>query len=125
MLLNLSIIVLSLLMVRSFLLLLLLSILILRIPQTGKEKLNSKIAEYYTDESKFELSKGFYDSYIDLRNEYFFKCPNYFYSNYASMNADKVYNYLISYRPTLHFESAVYRLDEKLNLSSYSWIGFI
>ena len=89
-------------------------------PQSSSgSKLAIELAEYYADESKFELSNGYYESINNFLTEYNFTCGTHFYANYAAMTASAVSTYIITQVPSKHFKTDFISIDR----SVWDWVG--
>lgn len=75
------------------------------------------MAEYYTNESKFELSDGYYESINNFLTEYNFSCSTHFFAHFAAMTADSVATYVITQVPSKHFIAGYLAMD------SVRWVG--
>ena len=77
------------------------------------------MADFYTNESRWRLDKGFYDSYTSLCSDSGYNCPVHDFSYYSAMSgANSVSNYVISYKARVHFMS-----HYVATLYPYSWVG--
>ena len=81
-----------------------------------KPEISKLMAEYYTDETRWELSKGYYEAITNLGQDYQFDCPAHFYGSYGSKTANSVSAFRITQMPSKHFGSNIYDLDD-------SWAG--
>ena len=77
------------------------------------------MADYYTNETKWELSKGYFESILNLLTDHAYNCPVHFFTNFAAMTANSVSSYYLTYKATKHYASAIRRYD----LNDYVWIG--
>ena len=85
--------------------------------KTNKKEFADYMANFYTNESRWELSRGYYDSYTNTIADYEFYCPLHFYLNYAALTANSVSSYQINYLETKHLASSNFVFD----LDNYSW----
>ena len=77
------------------------------------------MANYYTNESKWSLPRGYYDPFNNLHADDAFYCPVYFWSYYEAMSqANSVSNYVIAHQTRAHFMSMYAR-----TFPNYSWVG--
>ena len=77
------------------------------------------MADYYTNETRWELSKGYFESILNLVTEQSFHCPIHFFANFAAMTANSVSSYRLTYQATKHFTSELM----PYGLNDYVWIG--
>lgn len=84
----------------------------------GNEKLRNNLADYYTNEARWELPNGYFDSITALKTEYLYTCPHHFFSRQASMTANRVFNYVIDKLPTKHFAANI-----EYDLHNYTWLA--
>ena len=82
------------------------------------EKLRNELADYYTDEARWELANGYFDSITALKTEYLYTCPHHFFSRQASMSANRVFSYVIDKLPTKHFAA-----HHQYDLNNYTWLA--
>lgn len=76
------------------------------------------MADYYTNESMWSLSKGYYESFNNLFADDGFNCPVHFWSYYSAMSqANSVSNYVITYQTRVHFMTVYSKLK------NCSWLG--
>ena len=78
------------------------------------------MADYYTDETKWKLSKGYFESILNLVSDHIVKCPIHFFANFAAMTANSVSCYYLTYQATKHYTSQIMPYD----LNDYLWIGY-
>ena len=82
-------------------------------------KLAIELADYYADESKFELSNGYYESINNFLTDYNFSCSSHFYATYAAMTANSVSTYVITQTPSKHFKGDFVSIDRNV----WNWVG--
>ena len=78
------------------------------------------MADFYTDEGRWDLTKGYYESFTNLISDWQFVCPTYLYTNFAAFTANSVSAYVITQPSSRHWSSsggADYTLDD------YNWMG--
>ena len=86
----------------------------------NNEAIAVAMAVLYTDETKFKLSKGYFEAYYNnLLSDYEFKCASHFFSNFVSLLSNSVSSYLINYQFTKHFNQDWLRFD----IDNAQWIG--
>ena len=77
------------------------------------------MADYYTNETKWKLSKGYYESYNNLNADDGYNCPVHFYSYYSAMSrANSVSTYVITYQIRVHFMHKYFASIQNCN-----WLG--
>ena len=79
------------------------------------------MADYYTNETKWQLSDGYAESAVNLLSDQSFNCPIHFYSSFAALTANSVSSYHITQKATKHLKSILKRYD----LNDYYWLGFV
>lgn len=81
-------------------------------------KLRNKLADLYTDETRWQLANGYFDAITAVKTEYLYTCAYHFFSKQTSMTANRVFNFIIDKVPTKHF--AAYT---DYDLNDYAWLG--
>jgi len=89
----------------------------------GERKHNADLlANIYTDETRWKLPRGYFDSIQNLIDDQENNCPVHLYSRAAAASgANSVSHYLITQKATKHRKEAsgLYKLD----LNDYAWLG--
>lgn len=75
--------------------------------------------DFYTDETKWSLERGYFDSIVNFLTDYTFNCPVHNFAYYSSMTANSVSVYYISQPATKHFMRIVCNYD----LNDFIWLG--
>lgn len=78
------------------------------------------MADVYTDERRWMLSKGYYESLENFVNDYSFSCPRYSFSYFAALTANSVYSYYLTEPFSKHYMSSLISYDR----STYAWLGY-
>lgn len=78
------------------------------------------MADFYTDEEKWELEKGYYGSLANLISDWQFVCPAHMYANYAAYTANSVSTYVITQPSSRHWSSSG---GSDYTLADYNWMG--
>ena len=76
------------------------------------------MADFYANESRWELSGGYFGAYMNAVSDRNFNCPIYFFANYAAYMVNSVSTYCITQPMSKHFGSVAYRYD----LHDYAWL---
>ena len=76
------------------------------------------MAACYTNESRWDLSDGYFGAYVNAISDRKFIYPIYFFSNYASYTAHSVSTYCITQPMSKHFGSTTYHYDQH----DYAWL---
>ena len=76
------------------------------------------MADFYTNESRWQLSDGYFDAYVNAMSDRMFICPIYFFANYAAYTANSVSTYCITQPMSKHYASDFFRYD----LNDYAWL---
>ena len=77
------------------------------------------MADYYTNETRWELSKGYFESILNFKSDRTYNCPVHFFANFAAMTANSVSSYYLTYQATKHYAFVIQPYD----LNDYVWIG--
>jgi len=88
----------------------------------GKRRYNDLLARIYTDETRWELPRGYFDAVQNLIDDQNVNCPVHMYSRAAAKSgANSVSHYLITQQATKHLfeENDLYTYD----LNDYAWLG--
>ena len=88
---------------------------------SDNNEIGKQMADFYTNESRWELSGGYYTAYMNVQSDRSYNCPVYFFANYAAYTANSVSTYCISQPMTKHFRSSATGFD----LNDYAWLETI
>lgn len=84
-----------------------------------KQELATKMADYYTDESKLMLADGYYTSVNNFVSDLGYAYSYHFFASYAAMTAKSVWSYQITQMPSQHW-MGFYR---QMGIDVYAWLG--
>ena len=70
-----------------------------------------RMVDFYINESRWELSGGYFDALGNALSDRRFICPTYFFANYAAYTANSVSSYCITQPMSKHYESQYSHYD--------------